>query len=695
MLRFMVSLLLSISFLWALPTDSLNMRFTGNWPFGSVRTEMCRNENLILLAEGGGVFVFESSTLAKLSEIHTYQTISEMYLNSTRLFLYDGINLAIWDISDPYNPVLLSKFHVEDVSGIAADSLHLYLSSPFGQFRVYDISNPVSPNLISDTHLGGFGDIEVCGNSILALDNWSGKIYRIDVSDPANPVVVTSTTWSAHSPSRIRYTGGNYAYIAGRADGLVIVDISNPDTIVVLSTTPSVGEAVDIDISGNRAFVAVAWYGVKVLDISNVTFPQIISSLYIGNPGRIVAINSNIALCTIFPSNVVHLLEVDISDTSNPTSHIVKILPGISYNVAFRNQYAFLASGLGGIRILDISTPDRINEVSSYCARDTEMYDVKVKDSLLFIADDHGLRVLNISNPLNPREVYHSPDLGVWQSRIYPGDSLLLMVAPLRGLFIFNISNPFHPALVGSLTTLARPYNVALAGNYAIVADGGEYWGGGGLKFIDISDPSNPVEDTVLSGRYYDVEVSGNYAYSSIQYGVTTVDIQALQPLDSIHLGGEIGGVGINDTLIAVSSSYMDALGLGSAVALINVSNPSNMNVVGYYELPDPIYGGSAGTPQDVEFYQGYTFVATNRLGLYVYEYIPTSVAEDRDFEKKIQTMFAIQGYLNQPLKNAEIYSVEGRKVLHLMNTRFIPLPAGVYFVVDKGKSPVRLVVLK
>ena len=701
MSRWIVSLLLFLGWSNALPIDSLNMRFVGNWPFGSIQSQMCGTQNLIFLAEGGGVFVFDAGSLEKLSEIHMYHPISEMYLYSSRLFLYDG-NLAIWDVSDPDHPVLVSKFYVEQISGIAADSTHLYLASPYGSFRIYDISNPATPTLISNTNLGGFSDIEVCGNSILALDYWNGKIYKIDISNPTSPYVATSTSWSSHSATRICYPGGSYAYIAGGEDGLVIVDVSNPDTLIVQSITSSVAEAVDLAISGNRAFVAVAWYGLKVLDVSNASSPHMISSIDIGNAESVIAMNFNVALLTVSVGNHdgIDLISVNIQDTSNPTSELVKILPGISYNVAFRDQYAFLATGLGGIRILDISSPEHIREVSTYTSPDTEMYDVKVKNNILYIADNHGLRALDISNPLAPQTIYHSPDLEVWQSRLYVDDSLLLLVAPLRGLFIFDISNPSDPVLAGSLNTLVRPNNTALSGNYAIVADWGEWWGGGGLKFIDLSTPSNPVEDTVLPGRYYDVEVSGDFAYVTIQYGVTAVDIQNIhtpQPLDSLHLGGEIGGVGVHDTLIAATSDNMDAFGVGvPAVVLINVRDPENMNIVGYYELPD---GDGVGTPGDVEFYQAYTFVATNRLGLNVYEYTPTSVSEDRAFPVRTSppfaTLFSMGGHLKHPLMDAEIYSVTGQKILTVRNSKFIHLPTGIYLVVQKGKPLIRLVIVK
>jgi hypothetical protein len=75
---------------------------------------------------------------------------------------------------------------------------------------------------------------------------------------------------------------------------------------------------------------------------------------------------------------------------------------------------------------------------------------------------------------------------------------------------VIDVSNPSHPIWVGGCTTPGNAKKVAVAGNYAYVAD--EY---AGLQVIDVSNPANPqrVGGYYTSGYAYGVAVSGNYVY--------------------------------------------------------------------------------------------------------------------------------------------------------------------------------------
>ena len=75
---------------------------------------------------------------------------------------------------------------------------------------------------------------------------------------------------------------------------------------------------------------------------------------------------------------------------------------------------------------------------------------------------------------------------------------------------MIGISDPTNPVPAGSCDTPGNALGVAVAGDYAYVADYAS-----GLQVIDISDPTNPVAagscDT--PGTAYDVAIAGDYAY--------------------------------------------------------------------------------------------------------------------------------------------------------------------------------------
>jgi hypothetical protein len=89
------------------------------------------------------------------------------------------------------------------------------------------------------------------------------------------------------------------------------------------------------------------------------------------------------------------------------------------------------------------------------------------------------------------------------------------------------VSNPAHPVRVGGYDTGGMAWGVAVAGNYAYVADFNA-----GLQVIDVSNPANPVlvggYDT--SGWANGVAVSDNYAYvADAEWGLVILQLKSLR----------------------------------------------------------------------------------------------------------------------------------------------------------------------
>jgi len=82
---------------------------------------------------------------------------------------------------------------------------------------------------------------------------------------------------------------------------------------------------------------------------------------------------------------------------------------------------------------------------------------------------------------------------------------------------VIDISDPANPVIFGSVDTPGNAYGVAVAGNYAYVADESA-----GLQVIDISDPANPaIAGSVYTpDNAYDVTVAGNYSYVASRWGL-------------------------------------------------------------------------------------------------------------------------------------------------------------------------------
>jgi hypothetical protein len=76
---------------------------------------------------------------------------------------------------------------------------------------------------------------------------------------------------------------GNYAYVAAMAAGLQVVDISNPAAPLVIGSLDTSGNANQVDVVGNYAYVAEAEGMVYAIDISNPVFPALAGGVQTGS----------------------------------------------------------------------------------------------------------------------------------------------------------------------------------------------------------------------------------------------------------------------------------------------------------------------------------------------------------------------------------------------------------------------------
>ena len=183
--------------------------------------------------------------------------------------------------------------------------------------------------------------------------------------------------------------------------------------------------------------------------------------------------------------------------------------PGIAYGSHISDNYAIIADGWTGLRIIDISDPSNPYEISYYDTPGTA-FSLYISDNYAFVADGtSGLRIIDISDPSNPYEIsyYDTPDyaLGIHVSGDYT-----FVADNDAGLRIIDISDPSNPYEISYYNTPGNASNVYTSGGFAFVADGYS-----GLRIIDISDQSSPYEI-----GYYDTPdnahsicVFDNYAF--------------------------------------------------------------------------------------------------------------------------------------------------------------------------------------
>jgi hypothetical protein len=236
----------------------------------------------------------------------------------------------------------------------------------------------------------GYADgVTVVGNYAYIADYESG-LRIIDISNPATPLEVGfyDTPGRAYNVA----VAGHYAYIADDTGGLRIIDISDPSAPIEVGYYATPGYYYDLSVAGDYVFVADGG-GFLVFDVSNLAAPSIIGSfdrLYVTG---IDVVGDYAYLADAWSG----LRIVDISNPSAPIEVGFYDLPGDSAtDVVVAGNYAYVARVLNGLWIIDISNPTAPMEAGFYDTSGNTR-DMAVAGNYAYVADgDGGLIILGL-----------------------------------------------------------------------------------------------------------------------------------------------------------------------------------------------------------------------------------------------------------------------------------------------------------
>lgn len=132
--------------------------------------------------------------------------------------------LTILDISSSTNPTFVGSYTNDkapvlvEVKGSIA-----YLVNEGGRIDVLDVSNPATPALLGtysgNLQYGTGGAFQGTYSYVTSLS--TNGLYELDLSNPANPIEMASTTEGLYTPSRV-ISDGRYLYVINRAGGTLV-----------------------------------------------------------------------------------------------------------------------------------------------------------------------------------------------------------------------------------------------------------------------------------------------------------------------------------------------------------------------------------------------------------------------------------------------------------------------------------------
>jgi len=265
------------------------------------------------------------------------------------------------------------------------------------------------------------------------------------------------------------------------------------------------------------------------------------------------------------------------------------------YPCAISTKDSFLYLGSGGCVIIfdliDTTNPEKIGDISF-----PGMYvrGIYVLDTLMFVADgEKGLRIANISDPVNPIEV--GANDSTWAHSVFARNQLAYVLelkkdsVTIGELVIYDVSNPQEPNILGKETLpKAHIKDVIVKDTFAYIANGQ-----GGLRIINVSDSTNPFETSYF--------IPPGYAYSlaiccdtllllstepvSCKGGLWVINIK--NPYNPYPMGCDTSFVEGMD--VSYFSHYAYVSSVTEGVKIIDFVDPSNPYIVGEFLPPyDP-----------------------------------------------------------------------------------------------------------
>ena len=218
-----------------------------------------------------------------------------------------------------------------------------------------------------------------------------------------------------------------------------------------------------------------------------------------------IAVQGNYAFMA---SGSTGLRVLDISTGDAPEEVGYCDTPGSAGSVAIADNIAYVADWMSDLRIIDISTPTQPVEIG-WLETGTMCSDVEVADGLVYVLDRwEGLKIVDASNPSNPEIISESYVPGSDGFDLEVAGDLAFVVDGFAGFFIINIQDPYNPYGMGSADIPHTAWGVGIQGNMAAVA-------GDQVYFYDISNPYLPdlQGSANVEGYALDVTMQGNLAY--------------------------------------------------------------------------------------------------------------------------------------------------------------------------------------
>jgi hypothetical protein len=232
--------------------------------------------------------------------------------------------------------------------------------------QIADVSNPANPvSLSTITTQSNPIALSVVGQYVYVVNAGASSLQIFDVSNPSSPELVSTATTGVSSPYYI-YVQGSYAYVLNNGSSTIetynISDPANPVAVSSVSTVITTSETgpFAITVEGHYAYVINSNGSnsyLAIFDLTNPTLPVAVGNLLVGNDPNGIYVSGRYAYIDNW--NTPNLQIVDVSNPTSPVSVSTISDGGGPTAISVSGRYAYVDNiNSSTLQIIDVSNPD-------------------------------------------------------------------------------------------------------------------------------------------------------------------------------------------------------------------------------------------------------------------------------------------------------------------------------------------------
>ncbi len=236
---------------------------------------------------------------------------------------------------------------------------------------------------------------------LLYVANKAAGLSIVDISDVYNPKVVSRTASVGQNYGIAKK--GNFVFMSDNLAGLLVYDVTNIKKPVKISEFAVKGEAWDVKIKDNYAYVAAGLAGLVVVDITDPKTPKMVTSLRYDKDwdyARKVYITEKGLLFLADRKAGIHAINID-----NPATpkELRRFQTQFAVGLEVADNFAYVADGPGGLLVIDVSNPEKMRQVADFKLPGHANGVSKIGPYVYVSIDDAGIRAIDVTNPNRPQ----------------------------------------------------------------------------------------------------------------------------------------------------------------------------------------------------------------------------------------------------------------------------------------------------